>query len=293
MAISYSFVGIRHAHGLLADIAQCGVEPPQALIDLVETFDELAHAPAVSDPIGGLIKAVSAGQLRGKDLEKQIADAATAVQLQEFRTGLQARVEPALVAEFIKTLDEGGAADAIIDSLRPAFDEAASKLAECAELVNPGVDPETFLAAATADQIKAWQAIDEHITTLTKISSAIGHFGPHSTSFPMSEIPVNISTGSAFINNLGVLCVDAQLGLERGCSLFLSWGNHRNSPWFKGASALKLNTIAETREKIRAWAESAWDAMGINQGRGRLDPEHGFIPEPIANPFAKKDAVTQ
>jgi hypothetical protein len=49
---------------------------------------------------------------------------------------------------------------------------------------------------------------------------------------------------------------------------------------------LRLNSIAESREKIRAWAEAVWNAMNINQGRGRLDPEHGFIAELISNPFA-------
>jgi hypothetical protein len=43
------------------------------------------------------------------------------------------------------------------------------------------------------------------------------------------------------------------------------------------------------REKIRAWAEASWDAMGYNQGRGRMDPEKGFIAEPIRNPFAVKE----
>jgi hypothetical protein len=87
--------------------------------------------------MAGLVKAVAAGQLRGKELDKQIADAAATLQLRDFRAGLQARVEPALIREFVNTLDEGGAADAVIDSLRPAFDEAAAKLAECAELVTP------------------------------------------------------------------------------------------------------------------------------------------------------------
>ena len=162
-------------------------------------------------------------------------------------------------------------------------------MAECAELVNPGADPETFLASATAEQIKAWQAIDEHIATLTKISSAVGHFGPHSTSFPLSEVPANISSGSGFINNNGVLCIDATLSLEQACSLFASWGTHRNSPYCRAASALRLNSIAESREKIRAWAEASWDALGINQGRGRLDPEKGFIAEPVPNPYALKE----
>jgi hypothetical protein len=211
MAISYSFVGIRHARTVLADIGQCGVEPPKALTDLVAAFDDLARVPAISDPISALIKAVTSGKLRGKELDKQIAEAAAGVQVRDFRTGLQARVEPAIVKEFVEALDKGGAADAVIDSLRPAFDEAAAKLAECAELVNPGADPETFLASASAEQIQAWQAIDEHIATLTKISSAVGHFGPHSSSFPLSEVPANI-VNAGFINNSGVMCVHPQWG---------------------------------------------------------------------------------
>jgi hypothetical protein len=49
--------------------------------------------------------------------------------------------------QFIEALDEGGLADMIIESLRPGFDKAAAQLAECAELTNPGAEPETFLAA--------------------------------------------------------------------------------------------------------------------------------------------------
>jgi hypothetical protein len=97
MAISYSFVGVRHARTLLKDIAACGVQPPKALTDLVDAFDELTQAPAVSDPMTGLVKAIATGQLRGKDLDKQISEAAAALRVQEFRTGLRSRVEPVVV----------------------------------------------------------------------------------------------------------------------------------------------------------------------------------------------------
>ena len=128
MAISYSFVGVRHARTLLTDIAQCGVEPPKVLTDLVEASDDLAQVSAVSDPMPGLVKAVAAGQLRGKELDKQIANAAAALQIREFRAGLKARVEPALIREFITALDEGGAADEIIDSLRPRIRRGRSQV---------------------------------------------------------------------------------------------------------------------------------------------------------------------
>lgn len=290
MPISHAHIGVRHARTLLKDVANCGVQPPKVLVDLVDAFDDLAKtAAASSDPTSDLVKAVAAGQLRGKELDKQIAQAAAAIQVQEFRRGLQGRVEPAVIRQFVAALDEG-AADAIIDSLREPFDSAAAELAACAEVVNPSDDPETFLASATAQQIKAWQAIDEHIETLTKISSAVTHFGPHSTSFPLSEIPGNISSGTGFINNNGVMCVDPQWGLERGCQLFLNHGTHRNSPWFKGASMIRLNSIAEAREKIRAWSEAAWDGLNINRGRGRFGPDQGFIAEPVANPYKLAEA---
>jgi hypothetical protein len=290
MPISHAHVGVRHARTLLADITQCGVQPPKVLTDLVDAFDDLAKASAASDPTADLVKAVTAGQLRGKELDKQIALAATAIQVQEFRSGLQVRVEPAVMRQFFEALDEGGAADAVIDSLRPQFDETAAKLAQCAELVNPGADPETFLTSATSEQIQSWQAIDEHVATLTKIGSAVAQFGPHSTSFPLCEGPPVAGAGTGFMNSVGVMCVDAQWGLVRGCELFMKHGNHRNSPWFRGASVLKLNTIAEAREKIRAWAESSWDGLNLNQGRGRMDPEHGFVAEPIRNPFKLAEA---
>jgi hypothetical protein len=73
--------------------------------------------------------------------------------------------------------------------------------------------------------------------------------------------------------------------LSRACALFNSHGQHRNSPWFKAASVLRLNTIAGAREKIRAWAQAAWDELGINQGRGRMTDD-GFVAEPVANPYA-------
>lgn len=284
MAISSS-VGVRHARTLLSDIAACNVEPPKVLVDLVSAFDDLAQATATTDPAAELVKAVAGGRLRGKELDKQIAAAAAALQVQEFRRGLQQRVERPLLMQFVQALDEGGAADAVIDSLRPQFDEAAAELAACAQLVDPTVDAEVFLSSATADGIRAWQAIDEHVTTLTKIGSAVGHFGPHSTSFPLSEVPASTSTPTGFLNNVGVLCVDPQWGLERGCRLFMNHGTHRGSPWFKGASMLKLNSIAEVREKVRSWAEAQWDALGINQGRGRFE-DGQFIPEPVRNPYA-------
>ena len=59
-------------------------------------------------------------------------------------------------------------------------------------------------------------------------------------------------------------------------------GQHRQSHWFRGAGMLKLNSIDEGRERVRAWAEAMWGVVApTNSGRGRLDPEAGFIAEPL------------
>ena len=64
-------------------------------------------------------------------------------------------------------------------------------------------------------------------------------------------------------------------------------------PVVQGASILRLNTIAETCEKIRAWAEASWDSMNLNSGGGRMDPETGFRAEPFQNPHALKAPVSR
>ncbi|MEW5808566.1 MAG: hypothetical protein AB1925_03855 [Actinomycetota bacterium] len=284
MAISYSFVNTRHAQALLREIAQFGIEPPEALTSIIGAHEELAKVTAARDPMADLVKAIAAGSLRGDELEKQVDRAADELHRRQFRADLRAHVEPAIVRQFVNAVDEGGGADEIIDSLRPAFGTAAAKLIECAELVDANADPEVFLASASAEQIKAWQAIDEHVATLTKVSTIASHFGPHSTSFPLLEIPANVGN-LGFINNNGVMCVDAKYGLDQACRLFQNHGNHRNSPWFRGASVLRLNTIAEAREKIRAWAEASWDSLNSSQGRGRI-VDGQFIPEPLRNPYA-------
>jgi hypothetical protein len=201
MAISYSFASARDAEALIEQVAQCGVQPPQELTDLLDAFAELSQTTTDTDQTADLVKDVAAGRLRGEALNERIAQAHAGIQLRDFRNGLKARVEPVLVKEFVKAL-EAGAADAIIASLSPTFDEAAAKLAECANLVTPGADPETFLTSATTNQIKAWKAIDEHVATLTKISSVVGNFGPHSATWPLLEVPANV-TSASFINNNG------------------------------------------------------------------------------------------
>ena len=71
------------------------------------------------------------------------------------------------MAAFHKALDDG-AADAVLDSLRPAFDAAAEAIAAAKAL---GINAESaighILASAQPGAIEAWQQPDGHLATST------------------------------------------------------------------------------------------------------------------------------
>jgi hypothetical protein len=180
-------------------------------------------------------------------------------------------------------------ADAIIASLTPRFDAAAAALAKCAALVNPESDPGHILSSSTDGKVvAAWQAIDRHVGEQERIGAVVRQFGCKSITFSLVALPANLSGAGGFTDD-ALMCVDHnKLGIVRASSVFSQPGTHRRSPWFRIASALTLNDIATARETVRAWAETTWEALNLNQGRGVMDPTEGFIATPIPNPYAVK-----
>jgi hypothetical protein len=103
----------------------------------------------------------------------------------------------------------------------------------------------------------------------------------------MIDVAANV-TATGWVDNRGFMCVDPNYSVEQACQAFRSiHGTHRASPWFKLAPTLRLCTIEEAREKMRAWAEAAWETLGINQGRGVMDAERGFVATPVPNPYSQ------
>jgi hypothetical protein len=142
-----------------------------------------------------------------------------------------------------------------------------------------------YLAGTDEAGRQAWQAINTLVDVLNKIVSCVIQFGAKSTSFLLIELPANLH-GTAGIHDLASLCTGPQHDLAAASAVFHPPGSHRNAPWFLAAPALRLSSIAEAREKARAWSEAAWDALELNRGRGRFEPQKGFIPMPVKNPYA-------
>ena len=240
-----------------------------------------------SDPTDALIVDAFERKLRGAELRKRISQASATHYEFEYGHGLPARAERSAVYAFTKALENGGA-DTIIASLTTRFDAAAKALTECAEHIDPNMDPDTALRSSTDDRVRvAWQDIDRHVITLDKVAAVVTQFGGKSLTFGLIELPNNLG-GTGRLDDRALMAVDHQkLDITRASAIFNQPGTHRRSPWFLAAAALKLNTIGEARETIRAWAEQAWDALDYNRGRGRMDGDK-FVAMPIPNPYAAR-----
>ena len=150
------------------------------------------------------------------------------------------------------------------------------------------MDPDTALRSSTDDRVRvAWQDIDRHVNTLDKVAAVVTQFGGKSLTFGLIELPNSLG-GTRRLDDRALMAVDHQkLDITRASAIFNQPGTHRPLDWFLAAAALKLNTIGEARETIRAWAEQAWDALDHNRGRGRMDGDK-FIAMPIPNPYAAR-----
>ena len=101
------------------------------------------------------------------------------------------------------------------------------------------------------------------------IGQVVTQFGCKSPTFAMIELPANLHWyRGARRPGADVRRVPDKLGVVAAGAIFNQPGAHRRSPWFKVASVLRLNTIGEARETVRAWAEASWDSP-------RLKPRPG------------------
>ena len=85
-----------------------------------------------------------------------------------------------------------------------------------------------------------------------------------------------------------IACVGPALDPISATRIFNKVGLHRASPWFATSYAAQLNTLAESRERVREIAESAFNAIEGQRvaGRGRLTDNGAIAEKPRRNPYA-------
>ena len=131
---------MQSARQLIAAVKDLGITPPKPLNDIIAGFDVLATHAAQPDPAQTIIDAAADGELTAEHLDELINEAATAQLLNEYRGPLCQRLEGRFVERFHKALCDG-AADEILDGLRPDFDAAAQALDAATAAVDINVDP--------------------------------------------------------------------------------------------------------------------------------------------------------
>ena len=147
LTVSYADIG-----RLLAAIEKCGATPPKQLTDVLQAHEKLTAASPIPDPVKTLVTAALDGRATAEKVDKLLEQTAVARLTAEERRGLQQRVEPELLKEFGRRLEDTGA-DAVLDLLRPQFDEAATTLGSALAIAGVPDDAAAFLASASAEQL--------------------------------------------------------------------------------------------------------------------------------------------
>ena len=112
-----------------------------------------------------IVDAAADGTLTADRITHLIAEAARAQSIATYTGELRQRTERLFVGAFYEALQDG-AADEILDSLRPAFDTAAEAIAQARDLIPVETPAEMFLHSAKPAALSAWQSLDDHLATI-------------------------------------------------------------------------------------------------------------------------------
>lgn len=197
---------------------------------------------------------------------------------------MRQRAETLFIERFFKELCQG-AADEILDSLRPQFDSAAETLAEALTVVDINVDPRQLAETGTPEQLEAWRSIRPAIAQLDTIGIIARGFGPRSIEFGVLDQPPIVDPLDLVDD--AVMCTGSDI-IQAGKAFRARTADIRTAPWLRITP--KLNTIGEAKERLRQWAEAEWNLLNPHDpNRGTFGEDGQIIAEIRRNPFVLAD----
>lgn len=258
-------------------VTELGGSIPQQITNLLEAQTIIrgeGGGPSRSG-IDGILDAAEKGSLTADKADELLKAAAARQQMIQFRGELARASEPALMARVGRILVKGGA-DEIIDSLRPAFDEAVATMDESLESVDLSTDYNAFVNQASPDQLLAFQRLRGAAEISGRILTFVSKtFGPRSFEFPVIAEINGGEVGHQFsaIPDAALWTADPSLGVSgfiseaRGQRAHFDamYSQHTIKPQNMGMRAqfgehvrigLRLNTTGEVRELLREWAQA-------------------------------------
>ena len=258
---------------------------PDALGNLLRGYGVLTSPAATEDPANAILDAVVDGSLTEAKLQKMLPPAALADKTGEFRAGLAGRAERMCVQRWYRELEKG-AADQILDSLRPEFDRHVEAIAEAKACgINAESTLETLIATGEPGLVGAWNNLGAHVQGIAKIAAVASEFGCQPKAmFP--QVRAYTPGHVHLLDDRALMCCDG--GLLGDSSLFRRPDQgHRTSPYFR--TPLKLRTIAEAQQWHDLWAAEEFDRIHVDRPRGGRIIDGVMVQDPVpVNPFKAK-----
>jgi hypothetical protein len=271
------------ARALQKDVEAAGGAMPARLVNLLDAAELLRAAPSRPNPADAIMAAAVAGELTAKKLDTLARDAALVHTTDQYRADLHARASTLIAKRFAAELADGGA-DEVLDGLRGEFDAAAQVIEDGVTSINLSQDYAAFIETATPEQLAAYQQLKAAVATVDRIVAIpVKYFGLQSiTGFGTIQRPSVDGVGQLGDTVIFTSPPGSNIAAESHRHLeFTMRGTQqgmRFSVWLRGG--LRLNTVAEARELVRAWAEVKFDNSLTAGLVGRL-----------ANPYTPPEAL--
>jgi hypothetical protein len=276
---------MRTAQQLLWALEGLKVKPPKVLQNIAAGFELLGAPiqPAAADPAEAIITAAVDGKLTPKSLDELLTTAAAENTTNNYRQEFRLKAERKFVRQFHAALVDG-AADEILDALRPQFDATAAELTTARDAVDVNATPERlFNVTATAGEQEAWRKLPELVRQIDRLGAIAAALGPHAELAVVDNLTKNDSLlNLGWLGDRALMCCEGNL-VTASNAFRQANPTWQTSPWLR--VTLKLATIAEAQEKVREAAEGDFAARESQRsGRGTLTAEQGFVPDIQANP---------
>jgi len=257
---------------LVDAVQEAGGRVPGVLTNLLAGAALLAAQGTTTDPAKAIVAAALSGQLTEKRLDAMLLDYATATAANAYRGELRQRSERLFCQAVHKALADG-AADQLLDSLRPQFDKAAAAIVAARDAIPPDTPAEQFLRTAKPAAISCWQQLDSHLAIVNAIGVLAAQFGSHTGLFPQIT---EFALGENFrLDDRAIWATDGQLESDSAVFGRPDQG-HRTSPWFR--LPLKLHSMASAQARYDGWAAVEFDRIHSGPQGGWID-EHGEMHE--------------
>jgi hypothetical protein len=158
-------------------ITRLGIPLPARLANLHAIAEELDEGIRClspdGDPLGGKLSEGHIATMAPADVLKLVLAAAE----HRARIGKLPEISQQIVdkifADYERSIRHGGTADEIIESIRPAFDQAVAGITEANQHLSPDDTRPADEPPDAADAVRAWQSIGQHRRRLDAIYSTV------------------------------------------------------------------------------------------------------------------------